>query len=741
MLYSLVYDGLQSVGENLESVPNLANSCVPVPTSDPLMQASGEKFGSVWEYRLTRNATWHDGVPFTARDVIFTVNLQIGVNYSTMWAYQPYMRFITRADMIDNFTVRLHFTDGVYGSNPVAFGGALYFPIVAEHVLSSYTPSDLSFSWNGFPMIGTGPYGLEGVDVLSNSVTLLRNPYYHAIADRGVQARVDRIVLKTYDDDLSLYSALKIGRVQLAKFENQSAYRNVTSDISAGRVTGITSFVGLSPDQIRSNINICMHQNSKNPSRLDPIVRQAMAMGTNKSYILSNFYGGFGVEGTTLVSPIEAAWHYEPSAAEKAKLAYNLSAAAALLESNGYIEIDADSVRECTASSPSVQKGYVGVNEHMEYELLVSVDNPQDGNIASFLHNEWAQMGVNLVILNVTGEELMRIVFSYNFDLALSFSFCDPDPSQLLFTQSGLSWGGWNDNGYLNTSYDENYTSSISELNQNIREADVDICQRIHYLDIGYINLAYWYQMIAWRDGNFTGWGDWQSKPGRSICAHWSANPLLFSLSPANWITGEIKTLPDKHVSILVPTGWTFDRNFTVGTAFYDLGLNATSLGTYRAIAYMGTYAWSGKVTDERLAALANDIISELGTGFTLGYNVTSSPSPLTVDDEPAVEFTIKANAGPVFVIERVVILASSELGSAYALFLAAPESMYPSISMVFEEIVNSVTLEPIAAHELDLLILVGLVVAAVAVAAIVLVVLMLRKKNEAPPVPPSIGP
>ncbi len=85
---------------------------------------------------------------------------------------------------------------------------------------------------------------------------------------------------------------------------------------------------------------------------------------------------------------------------------------------------------------------------------------------------------------------------------------------------------------YMNESYEENYSKSVSTLDRDLRKVYVDNCQRVNYLDAAYIILAYPYQTYAWRDDTFTGWGDWATDPGRSVDNFWMGNPLYFDLVP-----------------------------------------------------------------------------------------------------------------------------------------------------------------------------------------------------------------
>lgn len=77
MFYGLVYDNLVAVDQDMNPKPNLAVSWNIVTDISP--------HGSVWQYNLTHNAVWHDGEPFTADDVVFTISYQTGPNFYYMW--------------------------------------------------------------------------------------------------------------------------------------------------------------------------------------------------------------------------------------------------------------------------------------------------------------------------------------------------------------------------------------------------------------------------------------------------------------------------------------------------------------------------------------------------------------------------------------------------------------------------------------------------------------------------------
>ncbi len=538
-LYGLVYDGLQSVDGDLNSVGNLALGCGIADEYEP--------YGSVWDYNLTRDARWHDGEALTADDVVFTLNLNCQ-HYETMWAYQPYAYYMQYAEKLDEYTVRVHFFDRDT-SEPmsVAYGSSLFIPILPEHLLGDWSATYISFNWQGIfegsdpPIVGTGPFMATediyeewlGGDVL----TLVRNPYYRnpQVVDETV--KFDKIEMHFFDDATAMVIALEMGDLDVAKLPPPE-YTVLKGKVESGTVHDIETFDGPRCDQYWTNILINFNNAGPNPSRLDPIIRQAMAIATNKNYINDNFYLGFGEPGSTLVSPVSENWHYEPTAGEL--FSYDKEAANALLEAGGYrYTIDSPSVRVATADSYAVQAGLVDEGTLLVYHMAVRQEYPEERQIAQYLQDEWAQIGIMIDYDVMTEAALGSLVYSYAYDTAIWYWSSDPDPNYILFCLSEAAISGWNDIMYDNPDYEQNYTASVQELDVGLRETYVDSCQRIFYLDVGYIILDYVYQTYAWRTDTFIGWGDWAAEPGRSIDASWGANPLYFDLAPYGYIPPE----------------------------------------------------------------------------------------------------------------------------------------------------------------------------------------------------------
>jgi len=390
------------------------------------------------------------------------------------------------------------------------------------------TPAQVFFSWEGFfdgadlPIVGSGPFIATrtiGDDLASGEqLTLVKNPDYHWAADRSLDVRFDRIEMKFFDDDYAMAVALESGNIDVAQFP-PSEYASLKDRV--------LMFDGPKCTQYWTDVVICMSELGSNPSRLDPVIRRAMAMATNKSSVVEDFYHGFADEGSTLIPKVNEMWHYEPT--EEETYDFDIDAANDLLEDAGYrYTVSSPTVRVCTADSYAVQKGLVAEGTLLSYEMLVRQEAPEERHIALYLQEEWSNIGIDIQYIIMTEATLGSILYSYNYDTAIWHWSSDPDPNYMLFCQSEYSYGGWSDNRYMSDEYTENYTESVQALDYSERKTYVDNCQRIHYGDAPYIILACPHQTYAWRTDTLDGWGDWADDPGRSIDAYWGGNPFYF---------------------------------------------------------------------------------------------------------------------------------------------------------------------------------------------------------------------
>ena len=554
IFYGLVYDALTVIDNDMNPTPDLAKEVWTVPVTDPKMVISGEPYGAVWQYNLTSSAQWTDGEPFTADDVVYNIKIN-AENYADLWAYQPYAYFMSFAEKISDYEVRIHYYDRVSGDPaPAAFAYLISIPMLPKHMLQNMDASEIGFGWDGtfpdekIPIVSTGPF-MATENILrewstGDKITLETNPNYHWKADKGKEIKFDRLIMNFYKDTTGMVLALQNGDLDIASLP-PAAYLEVKSQVEdddEGTMRNVTCFAGPKITQYWTEIGINMNFAGPNPSRLDPVIRTAMAMATNKQYIVDQFYVGLADPGSTAIPPVNTYWHYEPNATEM--IEYDLTAAADMLTAAGYIDgPDTDTIRECTAASLAVQNDWVVEGKSLNYQMLLRREYPEEKNIAEYLVTEWAKIGIKLDFTILDEAELSTQVYYYGYDTMIWYWSADIDPNYQLFVLTKGAWDGWNDNKYTNPLYEESYSAAVHEMDREQRKVYVDNCQRIHYLDVAYIIMAYAYQTYAWRNDTFSGWGDWAADPGRSMDNFWMGNPLFFDLVPSDQRETEIPWL------------------------------------------------------------------------------------------------------------------------------------------------------------------------------------------------------
>jgi len=120
-----------------------------------------------WEYKddyktfimhIRKGVTWNDGVPYTAQDVVFTLNML--KEYKELFGHAFVEEWVESVEAPDNYTVVIHLKK----PNPrfhhsFRMWGGSQGQIVAKHIWEGKDPT----TFKNFPPVETGPYKLYGV--------------------------------------------------------------------------------------------------------------------------------------------------------------------------------------------------------------------------------------------------------------------------------------------------------------------------------------------------------------------------------------------------------------------------------------------------------------------------------------------------------------------------------------------------------------------------------------------------
>lgn len=229
---------------------------------DGVLATDWEMDGRVWTFHLREGVTFSDGEPFTADDVIFSLD-RIKNHPESLQSSNT--RFIESMRAIDDLTVEITLEDVL-----VSFLSNLDARmIMAEHVFEEYSEDEAMHM-----MIGTGPYTLtewnQGAEM-----TLERNDDYW-----GELPTVKTLILRPIADDSARLAALTAGEVDLIR------------ELPMQNVSQVEASQGI---KVIENEGTRMIMFPFNPT-IEPFddirVRQAISYAIDTESIIENILGG-----------------------------------------------------------------------------------------------------------------------------------------------------------------------------------------------------------------------------------------------------------------------------------------------------------------------------------------------------------------------------------------------------------------------------------------------------------------
>jgi peptide/nickel transport system substrate-binding protein len=348
-----IFDSLWRIDPKGDYIPNLATE---IPT---LTNGGISRDGTLFTIKLRKNAKWHDGQSFTAKDVVAhwqtILNPKVKV-YTTsgfdqidsMWA-------------ADDFTVKFKMKEP-YAPIMVTLADMYITP---EHILSK-SPDINKDEFNTKRPIGTGPFKfVEWIP--SDHVTLEANRAYH-----GSGPYLDRIVFRFTPDLNVLYTQLKTGEIDILGIDG------IPPDLfsEAKKLPNVKAFntVSFAWEAICPNMLLPIFQDKR--------VRQALYFGMDKKPIIEKVYLGLVIEAETYIAP--NSWAYNPKV--KGYHKYSPEKAKQLLEQAGW-KVGSDGIR--------VKDG-----KRLSFENAVTAGNKQREQVQQILQQQWRQIGVELTINN-----------------------------------------------------------------------------------------------------------------------------------------------------------------------------------------------------------------------------------------------------------------------------------------------------------------------------------------------------
>lgn len=293
-LVSLVFSGLFRLNERGEPVPDLAGKWELSPDGKSVL------------VQLRRDAFWHDGAPFGARDVVFTIkSIQDPKFQGSPDLAETWKGIIV--EQVDDYTVRFNLRDSF-----APFVTNLAVGMLPEHILKDVPGEALPDHPFRSNPIGTGPFKMK--DAAADSITLEANAGYY-----GRRPYLKTLRIRFYQNRPALLNGIKLREIQGA----------------AGVTEAELAAIGKSREYAvytapRTSFTI-LFLNNKSSFFKDKQVRQAMAYAINRQRVVDVAVSGLGVVADSPVPP--GTWAAD---AEIQKYDYNPDKAKSLLDAAGW---------------------------------------------------------------------------------------------------------------------------------------------------------------------------------------------------------------------------------------------------------------------------------------------------------------------------------------------------------------------------------------------------------------------
>jgi peptide/nickel transport system substrate-binding protein len=435
-------------------MPDLANGGI-------VSRADG---GLIVTYHLAKDWYWGDGVPVTAQDFAFTIELartpKIGFVRSSIYAE------IEKVETPDPVTLRLYF------SKPRYDAGQLRITPLPEHIerkvldragAEHYAQETMYVTQPNLPGLWNGPY-LVADFKLRDHIIYRRNPFW-----RGTRPQFDDVILRAIDNTAALEQNLLSGDINYG--------RGLSLGFADRLVKSRTPDFDV--DLVPSTGRQMLQVSPNNPWLADRRVRRALVLALDRETMARQHLGSAFEPALSFLPAGDPFFSKPPMDA----LGFDPKAARAILDEVGLM-IGPDGIRQN-------QKG-----ERVRVDLMIGAGDPAGALLAVFLQSAWREIGIEIQILPREQGEVYRQAreLSYSGLLEQSWITAPGDPPRLVFHSSSVPtkanhFSGGNQSGYVNPEMDDLIDRSRLEIDPMVRRALMAQIQALYVRDLPEIPL------------------------------------------------------------------------------------------------------------------------------------------------------------------------------------------------------------------------------------------------------------
>jgi len=394
--------------------------------------------GKLYRFDLNPKATFSDGQPVRASDVLFTLRkIADPATEAVQSAGAFELLDLANTRVVDDHTIEVAFREAL-ATQLVRFKDVY---VVPEHV---YAKGDFRRDYNSTP-VGSGPYKLLRREIGKEIVIERRKDYWAELP------HIQTVIFKVINDHGTAWNALKLRTIDETLIASDTWLREhknpqLTSYLDFRR------FYTLNYNYIAWN--------GRHPLFGDKRIRRALSMCVPTEAVINDLYHGTARAMNGLFTPDQ--WAYNPNVPV---IRYDPEEAKRIFASLGWTDKDGDGILE-------------NGRRKFEFDLLSLAGSATGKQLVQMVQAEMKKVGVNVNLVTLDGATAIQRILGGNYEAAYLGWDLDPDPDPYaLFHSTQFPPHGQNLVFYANDEADRLIDAARRELDQSKRK---DLYWRLH---------------------------------------------------------------------------------------------------------------------------------------------------------------------------------------------------------------------------------------------------------------------
>ncbi|MCL4697011.1 MAG: hypothetical protein KJ023_08170, partial [Burkholderiaceae bacterium] len=357
-------DGLMTYDRHGKRLPRLATEWSVSPD------------GKVYSFKLRQGVKWSDGQPFTAADVVFTLN-----NFAKFNTYLgKLLPLVVSAETPDPHTFVLTLKEPLTAT--LDLFDKEVFPLLPKHVYEG--SADLATHPANRAPVGLGPFKFQTWDS-GRAITFVRNPHYW----EQPKPYLDSVVFALIPNAQQRLNAMMRGEVHWFRPEAVQV-----PAAKGGAAAGHYKVVRIENNAPERPI---VDMNMRKPPFDNLKVRQALFQAIDRQRIIADAYQGLATTAQNAI-PSQFKDLFDPSVDYDKLYPYDPKKAGALLDEAGYPLKD---------------------GKRMTVELTYPAFPPYD-SISKLVQSSWAAVGIDVKLAGLDVQLFVDKVYKQNaFDASI----------------------------------------------------------------------------------------------------------------------------------------------------------------------------------------------------------------------------------------------------------------------------------------------------------------------------------